>query len=236
MDQGFSAAHWLGTDSLGRDLLSRISLAVSESVLPLIFVVILAFILGLGLFFMTCSRDSRLVRILKKALLVTGDFLVSVPITIALFLLLVGLESVNPIGIILIVIFFSCCIRTYSECSMHLLKDQHLAYWESHHCLGGRKADRVWSYGLIGKWLTPLAMHLSHWLRLGIIIEASLSYLGFGISEPQASLGNMLAMHFSQFLRGQSSTVIVISLSFVVVLASISQLCMRVTSKIPSRE
>ena len=40
-------------------------------------------------------------------------------------------------------------------------------------------------------------------MKMAVVIEASLSYLGFGVQEPQASFGNMLASHFELYLRGQ---------------------------------
>jgi ABC-type dipeptide/oligopeptide/nickel transport system permease subunit len=46
-------------------------------------------------------------------------------------------------------------------------------------------------------------MSLGFHLRTAVAIEASLSYLGFGIQEPSPSFGNMLAAHFDLYLKGQ---------------------------------
>jgi len=47
-------------------------------------------------------------------------------------------------------------------------------------------------------------------LRVAVAAEASLSFLGFGIQEPQPSFGNMLSSHFDLYLKGHWSVLLVI--------------------------
>jgi ABC-type dipeptide/oligopeptide/nickel transport system permease subunit len=82
-------------------------------------------------------------------------------------------------------------------------RDAALAYWEAHRAAGGSLADRVLRYGIAGAWRAPLLALLGFLLRVAVAVEAALSYLGFGVVEPQASFGNILAAHFELYLRGE---------------------------------
>ena len=224
MNQGISSANWLGTDNMGRDLLSRLSLALAKTVLPMMSWIMLAFVLGLLVLLWNCGQTSRLAATMRVWARACGHTLVSIPLMIAIFFLMVLLPDYSAKTVIKMTLFLTTFFKTQSTCYLCFERDQHLAYWDSHLSLGGTIRQRVLRYGILGHWLTPLMQYLAAWPHLGILLAASLSYLGIGIAEPQASLGNMLAMHFHQFVKGHTHIILVISVAIALVMAAASSL------------
>jgi len=198
-----SLRHPLGTDSLGRDLLVRAAEAVLGAVLPLWLGVIVAtlagVVLGIG---MICLGTHRLWRPLIASFDAVVVVLVSVPVCLTAFAWAALSEHAGlmPVLVSLTLVFM---LRTYLQVRDLYRRDATLAYWIAHAALGGSLLFRLVSYGIQTAWRRTLAMSLGFHLRTAVAIEASLSYLGFGIQEPSASFGNMLAAHFDLFLKGQ---------------------------------
>ena len=82
-------------------------------------------------------------------------------------------------------------------------QDRWLEYWQARAAMGGRLVPTLVEYGIRRSWAPHLGETLGFHLRAAVAIEASLSYLGFGIQEPGASFGNMLASHFDSYLKGE---------------------------------
>lgn len=101
-------------------------------------------------------------------------------------------------------------VRSYLQIHELFLHDRKLGYWQAHEAIGGGMFSRIFRYGFGGSWSEPLLQSLRFHLMIAVSIEASLSYLGFGIQEPQASFGNMLSAHFNLFVKGQWYILIVI--------------------------
>ncbi len=205
-----SLRHPLGADSLGRDLLVRAAEAVLGAVLPLWLGVLVAtlvgVLLGIG---MICLGTCRLWRPLIASFDAVAVVLVSVPVCLTAFAWAALREHAGlmPVLISLTLVF---TLRTYLQVRDLYRKDETLAYWTAHAALGGRLLFRLVSYGIVTSWRRTLATSLGFHLRTAVAIEASLSYLGFGIQEPSASFGNMLAAHFDLFLKGQWYVLVVL--------------------------
>ena len=64
------------------------------------------------------------------------------------------------------------------------------------------------------------------------IIEVSLSYLGFGVQEPNPSFGNMFKSHFDLILRGDFYTVFVI-VGFMIITLAVPKIIFNLFSSVP---
>jgi peptide/nickel transport system permease protein len=202
--------HPLGTDSMGRDLLVRVATAIREGVLPLWAGVLAGtaagVLLGVGA---VIARERRGFRPATRVFDVLAAVLAAVPVGLVAF----GWAAVNErAGLMPVLVSLSTlfAIRAYLEVRNLDRHDQNLGYWQAHAALGGTKANRVWRYGVFGGWARPLATMLGFNLRVAVAIEASLSYLGFGIQEPKASFGNLLAAHFELYLKGHWQILLII--------------------------
>jgi peptide/nickel transport system permease protein len=75
-----SGAHWLGTDALGRDLLSRIITAGAEPLLGSLVMLVVAFGIGLPLALIAAERGPKVERVTSRL----TEVLMALPATIIL--------------------------------------------------------------------------------------------------------------------------------------------------------
>ncbi len=177
---------WLGSDTLGRDVLARllhggrVSLAVGSLSL------VVALMLGVGVGMAAGMRggwtDSVLMRLV--------DGLLAIPM---LFLLLLLAAVFRPtLAALVAVLAFSSWMGV-----ARLVRGQVLSLKEREFVLGARGIGAgPWHIArrhLLPNTLTPLSQDAA--LRLGdlILAEASLSFLGLGVQPPVPSWGNMVA-------------------------------------------
>jgi len=198
--EGPSWVHPLGTDNLGRDLLARLGDAAAGAVLPLWAVVVAASVVGLALALAAILAEERgraAVRVFDTVAVLAA----AVPVGLAAFGWAAWREraGLGPVMLALGVLF---AVRTYLQVRDLHRHDRYLAFWTAHVALGGGLATRLWRYGVLGGWREALLDGLGFHLRAAVAIEASLSYLGFGVEEPHASFGNMLASHLDLYLNG----------------------------------
>lgn len=217
-----SWGHPLGTDNMGRDLLVRIAAAVRGSVLPLWLGVVLGAAAGIAV---ACAaivgeRGRSWLRgaAVARSLDLSATVLAAVPIGLVVFAWAVWQEKAG-IAPVLLALGALFAVRTYLETRDLYRRDAELAYWTAHRALGGALAARLWRYGLRAGWTSALLRTLAFHLRTAVAIEASLSYLGFGVQEPQASFGNMLASHFDLFLKGRFEVLLMLVLALLLVAA-----------------
>jgi peptide/nickel transport system permease protein len=199
MSEGASWAHPLGFDNLGRDLLARIASALRGAVLPLWAAVAVG--AGAGAFvawLATLAPARRAVTALDGAMALACGL----PVGVVAFAWAAFREEAGLVAVMASLAPLAGALA-YLRLRDLARRDAALAYWEAHRAAGGSLADRVLRYGIAGAWRTPLLTLLGFLLRVAVAVEAALSYLGFGVVEPQASFGNILAAHFELYLRGE---------------------------------
>jgi peptide/nickel transport system permease protein len=180
-----SAEHWLGTDSFGRDLLTRIlyggrvSLAVGLTAVAILTVI--GVVVGAVAGYYGGLVDAVLMRIV--------DVMLSIP---NFFLLLAIVALFGPsLRNTMLVIGLTSWMAT-----ARLVRGQFLAERNKEYILSARSTG-VTDGRIILRHLLPNAMaviivYATLWIAFAVILEASLSYLGLGAQPPTASWGNML--------------------------------------------
>jgi peptide/nickel transport system permease protein len=93
-------------------------------------------------------------------------------------------------------------LRFYAQILTNYDRSGRLGHWQAHEAIGGSRQQRVIRYGLQREWAAELLHSLAFYLKASIMTEISLSYLGFGVQEPQASFGNLLGSELRTFLNG----------------------------------
>jgi peptide/nickel transport system permease protein len=187
--QGPSAAHWLGTDDLGRDVLSRIMYGARVSLWASLqsvgVALLLAVPIGLLAGYKGGQTDNVIMRILDVMLALPGLILV-----IALATALGG--GLTKTMLALSVVFIPSLARiTRAE----TLSVRHEAYIEASMSIG-TSTPRILSWRVLRNIAPVLQVQAAITLGIAIGLEGSLSFIGLGVQPPQASWGTILRRSF----------------------------------------
>ena len=181
-----SAEHWLGTDELGRDYLTEILYAGQVSMLLAISVALIATSIGVLIGAVAGYRGGWIDDLFMR---VTDLFLV-VPAIALLALALQGLGH-SPLAIIIVL---SLIGWTYIA---RVVRGQVLSLREREFIDAARVIGATDRQVLVRHVLPNLggviAVNVALAVAGTIIIESTLSFLGFGIQPPESSWGNMLS-------------------------------------------
>ena len=191
--QGPTAAHWLGTDQVGRDVFSR--LLVGTKVASYLAVTAVSISLTIGIFLgMIAAFTSRWV---DWSMLLIFDTVRSFP-TLMFALAVIALfgPSVNTIiGIVVISTFpsYARLVRT------QVLSLRNTEYIEAQRAMGA-SLPRILMRHIFPNVIGPVMIVASMDIPLVIGVEAGLSFLGLGVRPPTPSWGTILNDGFS-FIR-----------------------------------
>jgi peptide/nickel transport system permease protein len=183
--QSPSRAHWLGTDVLGRDVLSRMIWGTRVSLAVGVVVVGLEILIGAGLGVAAGYRGGWWDLVALRVADVTFAF---PPLLFAILIVaLLGPSLLNILLALMIVGWPELARLTRSE----VLGLRELEFVEAAHALGAR-GRRVVSRHLIPNLVNTVLVQSS--LRIGqvIVAESVLSFLGIGLQPPTPSWGSMI--------------------------------------------
>lgn len=183
--QAPSAAHWLGTDELGRDVFSRILSGGRVSMAVGMFSMLLGLSLGIVIGGSAGYFGGRTEAILMRLV----DAFMAIP---AFFLILVIVTSFgnHPITIIVTVgLGFWAQMARVAHAEFKRFRNHDFV--EASHALGGSHL-RVMARHIMPQVVPQATVLATLGVGWAILTEAALSYLGLGIQPPLASWGNML--------------------------------------------
>ncbi len=180
-----SAEHWLGTDEIGRDVLSRMIWGAQASLLAGVVSVAIALGLGIPLGVVAGYRrgwtDAVISRITEA--LLAAPFLI-LAIALAAFLGPSLRNAMIAIGLSAMPVF----IRLARGQTLLVMTED---YVESAHAIGLTNGAIIWRY-VLPNIFPPLLVQATLTIATAIIAEASLSFLGLGQQPPAPSWGSML--------------------------------------------
>lgn len=188
-----SAEHWLGTDDVGRDVLSRLIVAARVSLtvglVSMVITVIIGLTLGVAAGYFGAWVDLPISSFINIMLsipifplaLVIGSFL---DMKLSVIVLLIGLLSWMGVARIVRAEVLSLRKREYVEAARS----------------AGASPVRIIRRHLLPNITNAVIVAATLLVANGILLEAALSYLGYGIQPPTPSWGNML-MDAQRYLR-----------------------------------
>lgn len=180
-----SSEHWLGTDQVGRDILSRLIYAARVSLLVGVGAVAISVTIGTILGLLSGYYGGKIDMLIMRF----TDVFMSFP---HLMLILVVVSVVGPslMNIILVIglLFWTGVARLVRG---SVLQVKQLDYIKASVVLG-LKTPRILFQHILPNVMAPILVNATFGIAAAIIIEASLSFLGLGVQPPIASWGNML--------------------------------------------
>jgi peptide/nickel transport system permease protein len=183
--QGPSAAHWFGTDSLGRDIASQLLVGAQASILVGVFAVLIGFSIGAALGLLASARGGWV----EEGVMRLSDFTFAFPALLSAIMLgaIYGpglLTGIVAIGIFNIPVF------------ARVTRGAANAIWAREYVLAARAAGKnrwqiTWHH-VVPNIASALIVQATNQFATAIIAEAALSYLGLGTQPPMPSWGRML--------------------------------------------
>ncbi len=183
--EGGSWDHVLGTDRLGRDVLSRLLVATQVSLAIAFMGTLIGAVLGTMLGFLAARRGG----VTDDIVMLFVDFQAAMPF------LIIALAILAFLGNNLLLFLFLMGIygwETFARLARGLvLAAREHGYARAVEALGGTPG-RVYLRHVLPNVLSPLIVQVTLNFPETILVETSLSFLGLGIQPPLTSLGQQL--------------------------------------------
>ncbi|HJV99965.1 MAG TPA: dipeptide/oligopeptide/nickel ABC transporter permease/ATP-binding protein [Arthrobacter sp.] len=181
---GPTAAHWLGADELGRDILSRI-FASAAGTLGTSFITVLVGI-GLGtVLAMTAAASLRAEGIISRS----TEILMSLPSTV-IILAVIGAVGTN-------IPFIMAVLGVFMSAGVYRVMLGQAKSLQSQLYVDAAKVDGVSTLGISVRHVLPgltntIVVQSALIFAVGMLIQAGLAFIGFGPPIPQPSWGGMI--------------------------------------------
>lgn len=184
--QSPSAAHWLGTDQFGRDLMSMIMVGARNTISVAIIAVVIGAGIGVPLGTLAAARGGYV----DEGVMRLNDFVFAFPALLSAVMItaIFGPGAVNAmiaIGIFNIPVF------------ARVARGSALTIWQRAFILAarasGKRPARITVEHILPNIANLLIVQGTILFSLGILADAGLSYLGLGTQPPNPSWGKMLA-------------------------------------------
>ncbi len=219
-----SLAHPMGTDELGRDLLTRIlyggRVSLSIGVMAMSLAVVVGTVIGGLAGFYGGWIDNVLMRF--------TDMMLSFPQLFVLIILAIALRdlpiealrgtafaSVFSIVLVIAVLAWMQVARLVRASFLSLKEKE---FTEAARCIGASNR-RIMLRHLLPNAMSPIIVAATFRVATSIITESGLSYLGFGVQPPTPTWGNMLKNAQEQMTRAPWTAIFPGLMIFITVIA-----------------
>ncbi len=192
-----TAGHLLGTDFMGRDMLSRLIVGIQAYFLPGLLAISIALLFGTLFGVLAGYRGNRFETLITYFTNLVDSF----P---RLVLILLVIAAFKPdIYVIMIVVGITNVpvVASLIKGKIQFLKQKN--FIEADMALGLPTRTIILKHILWHNCRSLLIIQATLGMGEAILMETSLSYLGFGVQEPTPSWGNMVQSGANYFMKGQ---------------------------------
>jgi peptide/nickel transport system permease protein len=199
--EGFSATHWLGTDTIGRDILSRLIYGAQITIFVALASSILAFSLGAFLGFLAAVKGGWIDQLLSRVV----DLVMAVPSLIVALVML----SVLPLNltVLILVIGFLDSTRVFRLSRAVAVDIAVMDYVEAAR-LRGERGSWVIFREILPNALSPLVAEFGVRFIFCVLFISTLSFLGLGIQPPLTDWGGMVKENKDGLIYGKAAALL----------------------------
>ena len=181
-----SAAHWLGTDEMGRDMLCRIVYGARASLTVGLAATTFALLIG-GLLGAVCGYyGGRLDNIIMRC----TDVLLAIPgLLLAIAIMSAFKQNIFYISLALGISYISKFTRIVRSAVLTVREQEHI---EAAKAIGAKDYTIIFKH-LLMNCMAPILVQYALAIGSRILSVSTLSYIGMGIQAPTPDWGNMLS-------------------------------------------
>ncbi|SNS18001.1 MULTISPECIES: ABC transporter permease [unclassified Azospirillum] len=192
---GFGAAHWLGSDYLGRDVLSRVLSGARYSVGLAAAAAIAASCTGTGLALIAALAPRWLDELLSRFI----DTLISIPSKIFALVLVAAVgSSLLLLFLIAAFIYIPGAYRIARSQAVNLAQMDYVQVARTR----GEKAAYIAIREILPNMLHPMLADFGLRFVFIVLLLSGLSFLGLGVQPPDADLGSLVRENISGLGEG----------------------------------
>jgi peptide/nickel transport system permease protein len=191
-----TSGHLLGTDFLGRDLQSRLILGIQAYFLPGLLAIAISVVGGSVLGVLAGYRGG----LASVVITYFDNLLDSFPRLVLILLVIAAFKA--DIYAIMVVVGITGMPVTANLISGKIAFLKQKNFIEAAHALGLPAHTVILKHILWLNCRAVLVIQATLGMAEAILVETSLSYLGFGVQEPTPSWGNMVQAGANYFLQG----------------------------------
>ena len=198
---GPSATHWLGTDTIGRDILSRLIYGAQITIFVALAASILSFSLGAFLGFLAAVRGGWVDQVLSRVV----DLTMAIPSLIVALVML----SVLPLNltVLILVIGVLDSTRVFRLSRAVAVDISVMDYIEAARLRGERQSWIIFRE-ILPNALSPLVAEFGLRFIFAVLFISTLSFLGLGIQPPLTDWGGMVGENKGGLVYGKSAALV----------------------------
>jgi peptide/nickel transport system permease protein len=199
--EGPSAQYWLGTDTIGRDILSRLIYGAQITIFVALASSVLAFSLGAFLGFLAAVKGGWIDQLLSRgvdlvmaiqALIVALVLLSVLPLNLTVLILVIGVLDSTRVFRLSRAVAADIAVMDYVEAAK----------------LRGEKGNWVIFKEILPNALSPLVAEFGLRFIFAVLFISTLSFLGLGIQPPLADWGGMVKENKDGLIYGKSAALL----------------------------
>ena len=185
--QGPSRAHYFGTDALGRDQFTRVVWGIRTSMEVGVFVALVSTVVGLIIGAVAGFIGGWLDNLLMRV----TDLVLTLPLLAILLTAttLLGQGNQWRVSLILVFFFWTTTARVVRGVYLSLREKEYVEAAKA----SGAGDMRLMFRHILPNTLGPIVVNATLAVGTAILVEAALSFLGFGIKPPTPSLGVLVS-------------------------------------------
>lgn len=225
--EGADERFLLGTDAMGRDMLSTILYGMGISILIGVFATILQAFLGVSIGLVSGFYGGRLDSILMRVADIQLSFttLMVAIVVLAVFQATVGFDFYENYAVVVIVMVIGIAewpqyARTIRAC---VLAEKKKEYVDAVRVIGLKPVQIIYRH-ILPNTFSPLLVISTVQVANAIITEAALSFLGLGMPVTKPSLGSLIRNGFEFIFSGSWWITLFPAIVLVVLILSINLL------------